>query len=115
MIRRFDRVQVLAVTDGDTIKVRVSLDDDTWRDLTVRLARINTMELTDKDPEKRAKAWDARNYVASLIVGVTARVDLVSLKSDKYGRRVGEIWWNAGEMTNLSDHLLAVGKAEPYR
>ena len=72
--------RVVAVTDGDTIKV---LDADNTQ-YKVRLTGIDA-------PEKKQPFGDAsRKNLASLVAGKEVLVE--SNKQDRYGRALGKVW-----------------------
>jgi len=91
--------QVVAVTDGDTIKV---LQDD--RETKVRLYGVDTPE------KKQAFGQKARDLTASMVAGKVVDVEPVDL--DRYGRTVG-IVTVAGR--SLNEELLKSGFAWVYR
>ena len=72
--------KVVAVTDGDTIKVL----DSNRAQHKVRLSGIDA-------PEKGQPFGNAsRKYLASLVVGKDVRIE--TSKKDRYGRVLGKVW-----------------------
>ena len=72
--------KVVAVTDGDTIKV---LDSNNVQ-YKVRLTGIDA-------PEKSQPFGNAsRNHLASMVAGKNVRIE--SSKTDRYGRVLGKVW-----------------------
>jgi len=72
--------KVVAVTDGDTIKVL----DSSYTEYKVRLSGIDA-------PERgQPHGTSSRDHLASLVAGKEVRVDWY--KQDKYGRIVGKVW-----------------------
>ncbi len=72
--------KVVAVTDGDTIKIL----DANYVQYKVRLTGIDA-------PEKAQPYGNAsRKHLASLVAGKNVRVE--SSKSDRYGRVLGKVW-----------------------
>jgi len=72
--------KVVAVTDGDTIKV---LDSNSVQ-YKVRLTGIDA-------PEKAQPFGNAsRNHLASMVAGKNVRIE--SSKTDRYGRVLGKVW-----------------------
>ncbi len=72
--------KVVAVTDGDTLKVL----DSSNTQYKVRLTGIDA-------PEKAQPFGNAsRKYLASMVAGKKVRVE--SSKSDRYGRVLGKVW-----------------------
>lgn len=85
------------VIDGDTIAGTFTADAGLdlaiilrgWR---LRFYSLDTEELTDPDPERRARALAAKEYLASRVpAGVTLQVDSYSF--DNYGRRIDGVPW----------------------
>jgi len=72
--------KVVAVTDGDTIKVL----DSSYTEYKVRLSGI--------DAPERGQPYGAasRGHLASMVAGKEVLVDWY--KQDKYGRIVGKVW-----------------------
>jgi endonuclease YncB( thermonuclease family) len=72
--------RVVAVTDGDTIKV---LDLDQVQ---------HKIRLTGIDAPERGQPFGtvSRDHLASLVAGKEVRVE--STKSDRYGRLLGKVW-----------------------
>ncbi len=106
--------QVLSVYDGDTLTVQVSLGRhlrDRW---TLRLARIDTPEMRDADPEVRAKAYAARDYLRGRLdaaMSTGSEVIIHSVKLEKYGRALCELYIDD---TNVNDEMLALGLGVIY-
>jgi endonuclease YncB( thermonuclease family) len=85
--------KVVAVTDGDTIKVL----DDKRLQYKVRLTGIDA-------PEKAQPFGNAsRKHLASLVAGKEVLVETV--KSDRYGRVLGKIWVKPGDCTDCGKTL----------
>jgi endonuclease YncB( thermonuclease family) len=85
--------KVVAVTDGDTIKV---LDSSNVQH-KVRLTGIDA-------PEKAQPFGNAsRNHLASLVAGKEVRVE--SSKTDRYGRVLGKIWVQPGDCPGCGKSL----------
>jgi endonuclease YncB( thermonuclease family) len=85
--------RVVAVTDGDTIKV---LDADN-AEHKVRLTGIDA-------PEKGQPYGTAsRNHLASMVAGKEVKVE--SIKSDRYGRVLGKVWVQPGDCPSCGKTL----------
>jgi len=91
--------QVVAVTDGDTIKV---LQDG--RETKVRLYGVDTPE------KKQAFGQKAKGFTASLVAG--RMVDVEPVDQDRYGRTVGLVTV-AGQ--SLNEELVKNGFAWVYQ
>ena len=77
--------RVVAVTDGDTIKVL----DSTNTQHKVRLTGIDA-------PERGQPYGTAsRDHLASMVAGKDVRVE--SKKNDRYGRVLGKVWVQPGD------------------
>lgn len=72
--------RVVAVTDGDTIKVLDSYQVE------------HKVRLTGIDAPERGQPFStvSRNHLASMVAGNEVRVE--STKSDQYGRLLGKVW-----------------------
>jgi endonuclease YncB( thermonuclease family) len=85
--------KVVAVSDGDTIKV---LDSSNVQH-KVRLTGIDA-------PEKAQPFGNAsRNHLASLVAGKGVHVE--SSKTDRYGRVLGKVWVQPGNCPSCSKSL----------
>lgn len=101
------------VVDGDTIDCEVDLGFHACVKIRFRLARINTPELNSKDEGERFRAKRAADVVSALILNKD--IEIVSHKTEKYGRFLAEVYFGSGdELLNLSDELLNGGLAEVY-
>lgn len=99
--------RVIEVKDGDTIKVEVDLGFEVTVSPTIRFARIQAPE---KDGPTREEGLKVASYVAEMLG--TQYVDLIVYKKEKYGRWLAEVILNE---KNVSDHLLKIGYARPYK
>jgi endonuclease YncB( thermonuclease family) len=101
--------KVVAVTDGDTIKV---LDRDNIQ---------HKVRLTGIDAPERDQPYgkSSRKHLASLIVGKEVQVE--SLKMDRYGRVLGKVWIQpadcptCGKTLDANHAQLLAGMAWWYR
>lgn len=91
--------QVVAVTDGDTIKVLQG-----GRETKIRLYGVDTPE------KKQAFGQKAKDFTASIVAGKTVNVEPVD--QDRYGRTVGIVTM-AGR--SLNEELVKNGFAWVYR
>lgn len=101
--------EVLRILDGDTIEVSLDLGFYLRSRLVLRLAGVNTMELRDKDQDKRVNAVAARNFVDDLIGGKSVVTETIK-PHDKYGRYLARVYLDDGRC--LNDLLLEHGLAE---
>jgi len=73
--------RVTSLHDGDTFTAIVKLET-TFYKFPIRIARIDTCEMTSKDPILRTKALMARDKLFSLLTGVTNIDTIVWRKKD---------------------------------
>jgi endonuclease YncB( thermonuclease family) len=85
--------RVVAVTDGDTIKV---LDADNTE---------HKVRLTGIDAPERGQPYGtaARNHLASMVAGKEVKVE--SSNSDRYGRVLGKVWVQPGDCPSCGKTL----------
>lgn len=95
---------VTRIIDGDTLDITLDLGFHLTAMLRLRLARVNTPELTSTDPEIRAKAKEAKAFLEGVVLGNNVMVQMQ--KSDAFGRYLAEVWYMNTEQYNLSDVLL---------
>lgn len=103
---------VLAITDGDTLRLALDLGFDLTLGITARLRGVDARELRSRDPEVRRQAVADRDYVLS-VCPPGARVRVRTFQPDKYGGR----WLAQVELADgndLASLLLATGHALPY-
>ena len=102
------------VIDGDTVELdvyfpvrkKVRLVET----VVVRILGIDSAEIRDKDPEKRAKAKAAKEFLRVVIEHCDCQVELVN--PDKYGGRWdGKVYQGSA---SLADVMIQVGHAVPY-
>lgn len=102
--------EVLAVTDGDTLRVRVRLwPNGLVAEEPVRLAGLDAPELRGQCESERAAARRARARLAEL-AGI--RVVLRAVSRDKYGRLLARVETPDGR--DLAARLIAEGLARAY-
>ncbi len=112
--------KILRIVDGDTLSLAIDLGFYVNIETTVRLARINTPEIsgfTAKGIDDPAKRFIMQNLpVGSVCVASITR-------KEKYGRWLADILFQPGESDrarilvnprNLNDELVRNGFAKPY-
>ena len=125
------RAQPLYVVDGDTVDLFVDRGFHHYNKERFRFLDIDTDELRDRDPEKRASAKEAKAMVQDLLDTFEKTWD-VNLKTwplriesapdgdpDNFGRYLARIFFKVekdGEVVELSlnAELLREGLAKPY-
>lgn len=105
------KAKVLRVVDGDTIHMDIDLGMRISYKTNCRLDNINTPELTSKDMEVRIRAIAAKEFLINMLP-VGSIVDLNSTSLDKYGRPLGIIVFNGG---NVNEEMLKNGHAVVYK
>lgn len=103
------QAEIVRVIDGDTVDAVVDLGFDIKYNVRLRLRGIDTMEIRDHDPEKRAHGLKARQRMIELVEGKIVVIE--SHKTDKYGRYLADIYLNE---TNINQQLITEGLAVPY-
>jgi micrococcal nuclease len=107
---------VLNVVDGDTIDVDVDLGFHVHQNMRLRLSGIDTPELNSPDPEKRAAALKAKEYLTTLVAGKKVVIETFRDKTEKFGRFLAKVtvFTSQGSALNVNDHMIQVGYAKPY-
>lgn len=107
------KATVIDVIDGDTCIVDIDLGFGIWvRDYRIRLARINAPELKD-DP---VSATASKVALESLIMDKSVRLETKKSNRDKYGRYIGEIYFEdtKGLLININTKMVSMGHAKFY-
>lgn len=96
-----DTYKVVAITDGDTIRI---LKDN--KEIKIRLAGIDC-------PERKQDFYtQAKKFTADKAFGKEVKINIIQ-KSDRYGRVVAEVILPDG--TILNEELVRVGLAWHYK
>lgn len=108
------KASILRVVDGDTMDASVDLGFNTFSIMRLRLTDINTEELTNKDLEKRALAFSAKERVEKIIQekGVSVTINTLKDRKEKYGRYLAKVTFSDGSC--LNDILVQEGLATKY-
>jgi endonuclease YncB( thermonuclease family) len=104
------------VIDGDTIKCVIKYKDE-YLKLTVRLDGIDTAEKNSKNEAERKLSEKATNFTKSLLNN--RLVDLLFLKTDKYGRHLCNVYQHgckpiSGSNASLNSQLVEAKLANSY-
>jgi len=83
---------VVAVYDGDTIKVRF----DKAYERKVRLIGIDAPEVDDPQEKRKLQALLAKRFVFHYLYGKTVKLTYESEREDKYGRLLAYVWTEDG-------------------
>ena len=93
------------VVDGDTVDLSIDLGFDIWHKARVRLMGLDT-------PEKWFDYGKVvKQYVEQSLEG--KQVQIVSTKTDKYGRYLVQIYMS-GLRSTFNQHLIDQGMAKAY-
>ena len=105
-------VTVLAVTDGDTIKMIIDLGFDVHRAEDVRMLGYNAAEIHSADPDERECSIIAKRLLVEFACDIQgAVVQTVKGGTDLYGRLLATVW-AAG--VNVNQKMLDSGIVVPY-
>jgi endonuclease YncB( thermonuclease family) len=63
------------------------------------MLHYNSVEIKSKNPEEKAKAIEARDYLRSLILDKIVEIEISNI--DKYGRLLGVVCCNGRNINNL--------------
>ena len=109
----FEHIKILNVVDGDTLDVEIDLGFSIKVKQRLRLSRINTPELRSSDPDLKAKALLAKNFLNDSLVD-KSNICLYTIKTEKYGRYLAEVYLKEvdGSLTSINDLLLDNGLAD---
>ncbi|HEX7357969.1 MAG TPA: thermonuclease family protein [Ignavibacteriaceae bacterium] len=106
------KAKIVDVYDGDTCTVDIDLGLHTWiKSEKIRLNRINAPELKGAD---RAAGLKSRDFLRSLILDKEVTIETIKDKKEKYGRYLGEIWFEdkKGKIINVNDEMVKNGFAK---
>lgn len=93
------------VVDGDTVDLSIDLGFSVWHKARVRLLGVDT-------PEKWFEYGKVvKQYVTQSLEG--KKVEIVSTKTDKYGRYLVQIYMS-GFRSTFNQHLIDQGMAKAY-
>lgn len=85
------KLEITSIYDGDTVNGVVDLGFNIRMDIKIRLARIDTPELRDKDLAKKEAAYAARDYLRAFCEKYKDSLLVRTTKKGKYGRWIGEL------------------------
>jgi micrococcal nuclease len=103
--------KVNSVYDGDTLNV----DIKDWppivgKSMPVRINKIDTPEINSKNPNLKALAIKARDYVRNQLKSASI-IELRNIKRDKYFRLDADLF---ADNIDIANELLKQGLAKPY-
>ena len=98
------KVQVTRVVDGDTVDVDIDLGFGmTYKKQRVRMMGIDTPESRTRNLEEKFYGKQSKYHLESLIEKAS-EIQLLSHDKGKFGRILGELWYNAVSYTHLRAH-----------
>ena len=103
--------RLVRVIDGDTVRLDIDLGFSIYRIENLRLRGINTPELNSKDPVERARAVEAKEYLAEILEFGDLTIRTHRDRSDKYGRILADIF--LGDV-NVNQQMITAGHAVPF-
>ena len=101
--------QILRIIDGDTFDFRIDLGFNILHDIRVRLNGINTPESRTRDLKEKALGFKAKALSKKWLESAK-ELRLRTNKSGKFGRYLGEVINERGEVLNeiLIENKLAI-------
>ena len=111
--KNFHCVKYIKNHDGDTVTVDIpGVHPLFGKGISVRVARVDTPEITSKNSCERKKAKLAKDFTAELLKKAY-RIDLMNVEKDKYFRIVADVKLDG---KSLNKYLLNTGDklAVPY-
>ncbi len=103
--------KVCRVHDGDTFIVDIAnVHPIIGEQISIRIAKIDAPEVTDKREEIKKLALTAKEYLKNRLENAR-RIDLINIQRDKYFRILADVFVD-GE--NVAAELVAEGLAKPY-
>lgn len=99
--------KITNVVDGDTVDASIDVGFSLTTLHRLRLVGVDTCEMNDKDPVKRASAIAAKEYMIQTVLG--KNVVLTTYKSDAFGRYLAAIY--LGDVC-VNDELVRLGFAK---
>lgn len=112
------RARVLRVVDGDTVDVMLDLGLSTFVRERIRLKDIDTPEIfgMKKESEEFQRGMAAKEFVSERIADKHVWVKTHKDKTGKYGRYLGEIFFqdDGGRHVSIGKLLLEEGLADLF-
>ncbi|MFI0434818.1 MAG: thermonuclease family protein [Parachlamydiaceae bacterium] len=103
--------KVCRVHDGDTFIVDIfDVHPLIGEKISIRIAKIDTPEITDKREKIKKMAIEARDYVADRLNHANI-IELTNMQRDKYFRILADVYIDG---IDLAEELISKGLAKPY-
>ncbi|AMM45036.1 endonuclease [Bacillus phage SP-15] len=97
---RYPVIEVTKVVDGDTLDASLDMGFSLVSKERFRLNYIDTYELRDSDPIKKELAYSAKRFMEEMMLSSISPVIIRSVKTEKYGRWLGDIYLSDGTYVN---------------
>lgn len=104
------KAKIINVVDGDTVDAIIDVGFKMTTTQRLRLAGIDTAELTSKDPVERASAQEAKLFLIQELLNKDVLIK--TEKADAFGRYLATIVLNE---TNINELMLVKNLAVPYK
>lgn len=101
---------IIKIVDGDTIDAQIDLGFGILTNIRFRLEGIDTAELRSSDPATRELALKAKTFISYYL---NQKVQIRSLKTEKYGRWLAEVYVD-GTARTINQMLIENNLASPY-
>lgn len=102
------QAEVVSIHDGDTMTLKIDMGRRIYAIDSIRLYRINAPELS------QAGGKESRDYLRLLCpVGFAVRVRTFKNQADKYGRWLGEVYYDWTD-TCVNDMMVTSGHAKYF-
>ncbi len=105
-LREHGYLKVIRIIDGDTIVLETGQ--------RVRYIGINTPELSDKRPQVKQLAYEAKQFNSQLVYKKLVRLEKDVSETDKYGRLLRYVYLPDGTFVNLKLVEEGYAFATPY-
>lgn len=110
-VTEFQCVEYVRNYDGDTITVNIpNVHPLLGEEITVRVAGIDSPEMTAQDQCEKRQAIRAKERVRELMAS-SGRITLTHIQRDKYFRILADVF---ADDVNIAQDLLGRGLAVPY-
>jgi len=112
----FYKAQIERVLDGDTVDVDVDLGFDVSTRKRVRVHGINAPETRTRDKAVKIRGIEAKNMLIHLNDLFGPTIFLASHGMGKYGRVLGDVWFQVDKTywINLAQLMVGENLATPY-
>jgi len=110
------KAEVIRVVDGDTIKLEFDMGLAVYHYISLHLKGVDTPEIfgVNKESEEYARGIAAKTFVEECLLGKTVWVHTYKDKTGKYGRYLGDVFFQdeEGKHVSISKLLLEDNLAE---